>query len=227
MKTLIYTIFFVSIGNLLFSQNDTIYHVLHWSGSKENEKSCYYKKFKEICIPITENNKHLKKCNYISHIDHHCYLHLLNDKKTKTALIKTTINNQSFTGVISFGGMNLVTYQKLKNGLKLENTTYDKQYNLLKYSKIRYGKVEEGYSDRSIIEDPYIEYYPNGGIKIKAKKKDSKYYGVYKEFYESGQLKAKGRYKIRTVKLRLHVTEKTGTWRYYDEQGKLQKKEKF
>ncbi len=226
MKILIYTFFSIIMGNILFSQNDTIYHVFI---SLENgtEKICYNYKFKEICIPITNDNTYLKKCNYISHIDHHCYVHFFNDEKTKKSFMKSTVNNQGFTGIASFGGMNMVTYYKMQNGLESENTTYDKNYNLIGYSKIKHGKVEEGYTTKSIIKDPYIEYYPSGGVKIKAKKKDLKYFGLYREFYENGQLKTKGRYKLRTIKLRHQVSEKTGIWKYYDENGKLIKKERF
>lgn len=38
------------------------------------------------------------------------------------------------------------------------------------------------------VNDNYIEYYPNGNIKIEAEMNDSSFHGVYKEFYKSGNL---------------------------------------
>ncbi len=42
--------------------------------------------------------------------------------------------------------------------------------------------------------------------------------GIYKEYYENGQIKLVGKYKRYF---------KTGTWRYYSNRGKLLKKEKW
>src|SRR5690606_4970857 len=60
--------------------------------------------------------------------------------------------------------------------------------------------------------------YPNGAIKFEVELKDGLKHGRYMEYYPDGTEKMTGRYR---------KDGQVGTWRYYDEQGKLVVKKRF
>ncbi|SMG12592.1 Protein of unknown function [Marivirga sericea] len=64
----------------------------------------------------------------------------------------------------------------------------------------------------------FIEYYENEQVKFEVSLKDGLKHGRYFQFDSLGNMIIKGRYRN---------DEKSGTWRYYDENGDLIKKERF
>lgn len=64
----------------------------------------------------------------------------------------------------------------------------------------------------------FIEYYDNDQVKFEVSLKDGLKHGRYFQFDSLGNMVVKGRYKD---------DEKSGTWRFYDENGDLIRKERF
>ncbi|PTB93283.1 hypothetical protein C9994_13180 [Marivirga lumbricoides] len=64
----------------------------------------------------------------------------------------------------------------------------------------------------------FSETYENGQLKFEVSLKDGLKHGRYYQYDSLGNMVVKGRYKN---------DEKSGTWRFYDEEGELLKKEKF
>jgi antitoxin component YwqK of YwqJK toxin-antitoxin module len=64
----------------------------------------------------------------------------------------------------------------------------------------------------------FIEYYENEKVKFEVSLKDGLKHGRYFQYDSLGNMIIKGRYRD---------DEKSGTWRYYDENGDLIKKERF
>ncbi|MDL2255671.1 DUF3352 domain-containing protein [Parabacteroides sp. OttesenSCG-928-G06] len=62
------------------------------------------------------------------------------------------------------------------------------------------------------------EFYPEGALKSETEVKEGKRHGRHREYYESGQLRLRGKY----VNNRMR-----GTWKYYTPEGKFERKEKF
>ena len=54
--------------------------------------------------------------------------------------------------------------------------------------------------------------------KSEAEVKEGKRHGRYREYYENGKLRLRGKYSHNQPK---------GTWKYYTEEGKFERKEKF
>ena len=55
-------------------------------------------------------------------------------------------------------------------------------------------------------------------MKSEAEVKEGKRHGRYREYYENGKLRLRGKYSHNQPK---------GTWKYYTEEGKFERKEKF
>jgi antitoxin component YwqK of YwqJK toxin-antitoxin module len=55
-------------------------------------------------------------------------------------------------------------------------------------------------------------------LKSEAEVKEGKRHGRYRQYYEDGTLKLRGKYANNKPK---------GTWKYYTEDGKFERKEKF
>lgn len=206
------------VSNYIFGQSDTIYAVLNEINERGNVKSFVFKDYKRIYFRELDNMQQAmmdERCNYYSLKDSLCY-ELNHNKKEGTSIIETK-NKIRFYGLLESGSSSRKTISKIKKGLEVNQTVFDSLKRKIQYSKIKYGKIEEGYNDRSIFHKPYIEYYPNGMVKMKSQQKSLKFYGKYKEFYLSGKVKIKGKYNKKG--------EQIGSWKYYDVKGKLIKKE--
>lgn len=55
-------------------------------------------------------------------------------------------------------------------------------------------------------------------MKSEAEVKEGKRHGRYREYYENGKLKLRGKYGNNIPK---------GTWKYYTEEGEFERKEKY
>ena len=63
------------------------------------------------------------------------------------------------------------------------------------------------------------EFFEDGEtLKLEVYLKDGLKNGSYREYYENGELKVKGKYKN---------DEPSGVWRFYDEKGKRIRKERY
>ncbi|HPS85049.1 MAG TPA: hypothetical protein PLA88_12065, partial [Bacteroidales bacterium] len=72
-------------------------------------------------------------------------------------------------------------------------------------------------SDVLIAQIPYSEKYPNGKVRIKGRMlTDSTRIGIWKFYYETGELKAEGEYS---------KGSETGVWKFYYPNGDLWKEE--
>ncbi|MCD8073143.1 MAG: DUF3352 domain-containing protein, partial [Alistipes sp.] len=61
------------------------------------------------------------------------------------------------------------------------------------------------------------EYYPDGSIMSESEVKNGVRHGRYREFHPSGSLRLRGKYVKGAPK---------GTWKYYTEDGRFDRKEK-
>jgi antitoxin component YwqK of YwqJK toxin-antitoxin module len=67
-------------------------------------------------------------------------------------------------------------------------------------------------------EGPWIQYYTDGTVKMKANNHSDKKHGVMEVFSEKGTLIISGKYA---------EGDPDGTWLFYDEKGKIEKKEVY
>jgi hypothetical protein len=76
--------------------------------------------------------------------------------------------------------------------------------------------------DQFLIEningDVHREFYDNGNVKFIAEMKEERFHGRYLEYWENGQVKVKGKYRD---------GEKIGKWRFYNEEGVFERRERF
>lgn len=95
---------------------------------------------------------------------------------------------------------------------------------------IHYQYYENGHlkSDPSDINGPrqtIKNYYESGKVSRETTWQAGALIGPYHEWYENGQLKVEGKYKIPPNDHGFHGTTQIGTWSYYNESGKLIKEE--
>lgn len=199
MKTSFLIVFSLIFSCNCYSQNDTIYSVWSELDSKAENRYIMYKS-----KPLKFKNKN-DVIAYYSPITDKEYYHITTGSEQ---LIIETKSNIGFDGVAvhnSLGG-NYRGFSKIKNGKILDYTTYDTIGRIHSYYKYRFKN-----GDLYLI--PFIEYYPNGMIKLKSKQKNLKYYGKYKEYYSNGKIKIIGKYDDKGNKI--------GKWKFYSEKGRL------
>ena len=113
------------------------------------------------------------------------------------------------------------TYQKQKDGA----FRYFKNGEEKPYDGVLFGKYENGNYlsiqefKNGIGEGTWTNYYENGNLKEVGTYQKDKVAGPIQKFYPSGKLKAKGNYREWRIRV--------GEWIYYDEQGKIIKKENY
>ena len=113
------------------------------------------------------------------------------------------------------------TYQKRKGG----TYRYFKKEEEKPYEGVLFGKYDNGnYASiqefkNGIGEGTWINYYENGNLKEIGTYQKNKVAGPIQKFYPSGKIKAKGNYREWRIRI--------GEWIYYDEKGKVIKKEDY
>jgi len=138
-------------------------------------------------------------------------------------------NEKYFTGLESFGfqfnaeGAMLETfaYLKMKAVLSEDDSQIPEQELAVKYDlyAVTTAAVDSIFVLQMIEDDIYKKYYPNGkDIEIRAETKDEIMHGKYEEFYPDGTIRARGKYRN---------GKKSGSWKYYDENGDLEDKHRF
>ncbi len=72
-----------------------------------------------------------------------------------------------------------------------------------------------------------INYYESGGKQLRKNWCGGMVYGKWEEWYENGTIKTEGQYAERDPekKRQYVISKKVGTWKYYNEEGKLVKEE--
>ncbi len=80
-----------------------------------------------------------------------------------------------------------------------------------------------GFSESSIIihdldANKHEEFFADGSLKLSVGLRRGEKHGRFYEYYPNGETKIKGRFRNNT---------KTGTWKYFDEQGELVREEEF
>lgn len=187
--------FAILFSCIVFGQNDTIYSVIPFS---KEESFYYYRKGEKHKIQFLDGmDEWLKqKCSYVKNNNLVClFSGMMNGDKVK--YYRQSNNFENFSGILedsSPNQMGIVSYVKIKRGIEVEKQDYDSLNNLIRYQKFKYRKIEKGYIDRTRISNPYIEYYANGKIKLRGKKRDHLFFGTYREFYENGLLKMTCKY---------------------------------
>ncbi|WKK80554.2 DUF3352 domain-containing protein [Marivirga arenosa] len=116
--------------------------------------------------------------------------------------------------------MNYLNHEQITNWHALVNES-------IQYTEITEEKDKTDDEDLISVENilpedfnskSFIEYFENGEVKFEVSLKDGKKQGRYFQFDSLGNMIIKGRYKN---------DEKSGIWRFYDENGELIRKERF
>jgi hypothetical protein len=116
--------------------------------------------------------------------------------------------------------MNYLNHKQISNWNSLVAESSEAEEQVQDTTKI---KDEELISAESILPEDlssntFIEYYQNEQIKFEVSLKDGLKHGRYFQFDSLGNMIVKGRYR---------EDEKSGTWRFYDKNGDLIRKERY
>lgn len=89
------------------------------------------------------------------------------------------------------------------------------------------GQVILDYNPTSEAVMPIKKYHCNGNVSAEYNWYGYGYVGKYKEYYSNGKVAVDGQYTEKPANVAVYVARKSGTWTFYDDKGKVTKKEKW
>jgi antitoxin component YwqK of YwqJK toxin-antitoxin module len=89
------------------------------------------------------------------------------------------------------------------------------------------GQVMINYYPTAPSPLPVKKFYCNGQLKAEYNWYAFGYTGIYKEYHDNGKIAVQGQYTEKPSDQIAFMARKTGTWIYYDQSGKVTKKEKW
>jgi antitoxin component YwqK of YwqJK toxin-antitoxin module len=87
------------------------------------------------------------------------------------------------------------------------------------------GQLTLDYNPTVASPAPVKRYYCNGSIKAEYNWYAYGYTGAYKEYHDNGKVSIQGQFTEKPTDVAVYMARKTGTWTFYDEKGKVTKKE--
>jgi antitoxin component YwqK of YwqJK toxin-antitoxin module len=89
------------------------------------------------------------------------------------------------------------------------------------------GQLAADYNPTASTPQPVKKFHCNGNVKAEYNWYVFGYTGVYKEFHSNGKPSVEGQYTEKPADQQVFMARKTGTWTFYDDKGKVTKKEKW
>ncbi|HTF02856.1 MAG TPA: hypothetical protein VK826_02490 [Bacteroidia bacterium] len=89
------------------------------------------------------------------------------------------------------------------------------------------GQLMLDYNPTASSPQPVKKYHCNGELRSEYNWYAFGYTGVYKEYHSNGKIAVQGQYTEKPVDQPVFMARKTGEWIYYDDKGKVTKKEKW
>ncbi len=119
--------------------------------------------------------------------------------------------------LISIDNMVLPMQRHAETTVQADTTNYDSLLSsILPEEQIEVTAIDIELED--LAADSQTERHEDGSLKYEVSIKNGQKHGNYFEYFPTGELKIKGKFKDDLM---------TGTWKYYDEQGNLVKREKY
>ncbi|MBI1305271.1 MAG: DUF3352 domain-containing protein [Bacteroidetes bacterium] len=212
--------FYTIIGDyVVFSNNPfTLIGVIEdFENDRTLSNDAAYKRYKET------TNKESSLTLYISPVNTYPLMNKYADAETVKDLTKS---KKYFDGFESFGFqfsskgdfLNTQAYLALKKNETGEEVISEKQLQD-KFNKYAEAATDTQFVVQMIEDGIYKKFFADGEhVQIEAEMKDGQLHGKYEEYYLSGAIKVRGKYK---------KGKKQGGWKYYDEEGNVSDKERF
>lgn len=89
------------------------------------------------------------------------------------------------------------------------------------------GQLVIDYNPTVAVPAAVKRYHCNGNVKAEYTSYVFGYTGAYKEYHPNGQPAIVGQYTEKPTDVAVFMARKTGTWTFYDDKGKVTKKEKW
>lgn len=89
------------------------------------------------------------------------------------------------------------------------------------------GQLLINYNPTAAVPVAVKKYHCNGNLKAEYNWYTFGFTGGYKEYHENGKIAVEGQFTEKPVDQPMFMARKTGTWTYYDANGKMTKQEKW
>ncbi len=89
------------------------------------------------------------------------------------------------------------------------------------------GQLTADYNPTASTPQAVKKYHCNGNLKAEYNWYVFGFTGVYKEYHSNGKVYIEGQYTEKPADQSVFMARKTGTWTFYDDKGKVTKKEKW
>jgi antitoxin component YwqK of YwqJK toxin-antitoxin module len=89
------------------------------------------------------------------------------------------------------------------------------------------GQLLIDYNPTASVPQPVKKYHCNGNLRAEYNWYTFGYTGMYKEYHANGKISVQGQYTEKPTDQLVFMARKTGEWIYFDDKGKVTKKEKW